>query len=119
MPSFLATLDLETEIGAAPETGVKWVQRFATGAAATAMAGRPDDRDTLRLRFDPVSAHYDYTDQSACIDAWLNVDPANAGTLKQWWESRGHRSNARLLVSGREFADERAAFIRERAIHCN
>jgi hypothetical protein len=119
MPSFLATLDLETEIGPAPQTGVKWVQHFATGAAATSMAGRPAERESLRSRFDPVAVQYDYTDQGACIDAWLNADAANAATLKQWWASRGQRSNARLLVSGRQFAAERAEFIRERAIDCH
>src|SRR5262249_31370088 len=42
MAPFLAVINNEVEVGAPSETGSKWGQYFATGAAATTLAARPE-----------------------------------------------------------------------------
>jgi hypothetical protein len=56
MPSFLAVIDHETNVGSPAETSDKHIQWFATGEAATRLATQAEIRQTMRHRVDPKTA---------------------------------------------------------------
>ena len=53
MPPFLAVLDNGVQTGAPAETGVMWLQYFATGQSATKIALVPEIREVMLRRLDP------------------------------------------------------------------
>ncbi|MCH8146890.1 MAG: hypothetical protein IH987_02720 [Planctomycetes bacterium] len=55
-PSLLATVDVATEVGKFPNTKVEYLQYFASGRAATALAMRKAVRQAMLRRLDPASA---------------------------------------------------------------
>ena len=55
-PSLLATIDVATDVSNAQDTEVTWLQYFATGRAATALALRRDVRAAMLSRMDPRQA---------------------------------------------------------------
>ena len=55
-PSLLATIDVATKASNAQDTEVTWLQYFATGRAATALALRRDVRAAMLSRMDPKQA---------------------------------------------------------------
>lgn len=54
-PSLIATIDSEFKAGSPAETNLKWIQYFATGKAATALALQRDVRTAMLRRLDPKS----------------------------------------------------------------
>ena len=54
-PSLIATIDSEFKAGSPAETDLKWIQYFATGKAATALALQRDVRTAMLRRLDPKS----------------------------------------------------------------
>ncbi len=52
-PSLIATIDSEFKAGSPAETNLKWIQYFATGKAATALALQRDVRTAMLRRLDP------------------------------------------------------------------
>jgi hypothetical protein len=121
MPSFLAVLDNDVQVGQPSETGVKWLQYFATGTSATTWANHDEVRHVMMNRIDPLvhTATWDPTDQSVvCIDNWLSQDEAHVRELTDWWAQQGLGGNAALLIKGSEYAKERKKFIDEKRIPC-
>ena len=55
-PSLLATIDVATDASNAQDVEVAWLQYFATGRAATALALRRDVRAAMLSRMDPKQA---------------------------------------------------------------
>jgi len=75
MPSFLATLDANGNAGQPSETGIDWVQYFATGTSATTLANRNDVRSImLKQIFPAASATYNYTDASKKLESYWMPD---------------------------------------------
>jgi Skp family chaperone for outer membrane proteins len=56
MPPFLAVLDNGVQTGTPAETGVMWLQYFATGQSATNIALVPGVREVMLRRLDPAAA---------------------------------------------------------------
>lgn len=52
-PSLIATIDSEFASGAPTDTDLKWIQYFATGKAASALALQKDVRTAMLKRLDP------------------------------------------------------------------
>jgi hypothetical protein len=120
MPSFLASLEARTQVGKPSETGVTWIEYFATGNSATALANRDDVRAVvLNQTFPAVNAGaFDYTDPSAaCILNWLG-SPENGAALRQWWSEQNIPGNAGLAMMQHQYASQRAAFIKQKNILC-
>ena len=103
MPSFIATLNAKGQAGQSPTAGgdsnnqnsqssftgvnVDWVQYFATGTVATALANNNDIRSVLLAQAFPAAAGtYDPT--AECVRAWVVSSPDHATALKQWWASQ-------------------------------
>ena len=75
MPSFLATLDANGHAGQPSETGIDWVQYFATGTAATTLANRDEVRSImLKQIFPAASGTYNYTDASKKLETFWMPD---------------------------------------------
>lgn len=55
-PSLLATVDAKMEVGKFPDTNLEYLQYFASGRAATALAMRKAVRDAMLRRLDPEAA---------------------------------------------------------------
>lgn len=129
MPAFLAVLDNAVEVGSPSETGVKWLQFFATGDPATTLANRDEIRQVMLKRIVPVvyQGKYDEGDPEVrCIQEWLAADgdqvqaKAHAQELQSWWKVEKKLGGfGTLLINTREFKEQRAAFIREKHISCN
>lgn len=121
MPPFLAVLDNEVQTGTPAQTGIKWLQYFATGKSATTLASRNEVRRIMMERMDPItySGTKDADPAVSCVDSWLNADPARPKELQAWWTGKGLPGSAPLLVSTREYKEARAAFIKEKNISCN
>lgn len=56
MPPFVAVIDNDVQTGSPAQTGVKWLQYFATGTSATRMASRDEIRSVMLERIDPEAA---------------------------------------------------------------
>jgi len=54
VPSLLATIDVGTQVGAPNNTNAQWLQYFATGQSATALALRQDVRQAMLRRLNPA-----------------------------------------------------------------
>jgi hypothetical protein len=122
MPPFLAVLDNDVQTGTLAQTGVKWLQYFATGKSATMLASQNEVRRVMLERMDPVtyvSGTYDDDSTVLCIDSWLNANPNRPGELQTWWSNKKLPGFAVLLVKSKEFREQRNAFIKEKTISCN
>jgi hypothetical protein len=122
MPPFLAVLDNGVQTGTPAETGVMWLQYFATGKSATILAGQNQVRRVMLERMDPLIAYSGTKDTDstvACIDRWLDSDSARPKELQTWWTSKGFSGIAALSIVTRERRKERADFIKEKNIDCN
>lgn len=121
MPPFLAVLDNDVQAGTPAQTGVTWLQYFATGQSATTLASQNEVRRVMLKRMDPVTySGTKDTDRTVnCIDVWLNADSARPKELQTWLTSRGLPGIAPLLVSTSDYKEARAAFMKEKEIPCN
>jgi hypothetical protein len=129
MPAFLAVLDNNVTIGSPSETGVKWLQFFATGDSATILANRDEIRQVMLKRLVPVvyQGTYDESDPKvSCIQQWLAASgdqtqqKARAKELQSWWKEKKKLGGfGTLLIKTNEFKEHRAAFISEKNIPCN
>jgi hypothetical protein len=122
MPSFLTVLDNEVQTGTPAQTGIKWLQYFATGKSATTLASRNEVRSVMMERMDPVTyakGTYDDEPNVACLEKWLSAETNRPKDLQGWWTEKRLPGFAVLLVKSKEFREERAAFIKEKNISCN
>ena len=134
MPPFLAVLDNEVQpgtpaqsaapapTGTPPQIEVKWLQYFATGESATALAKQDGVRAVMMERMDPLIAYSGIKDTDptvACINRWLDSDSARPKELQTWWTSKGFSGIAPLSIVTQERRKERADFIKEKNINCN
>ncbi len=129
MPSFLAVLDNDVQVGQPSETGVKWLQYFATGTSATTLANDDEVRQVMQKRTLPVvyQGQYDESDPEVrCIQEWLNAGgdqtqrQARAQELQSWWKDEKKLGGyGTLLIKTKEFKEQRAEFIRKKTISCN
>jgi hypothetical protein len=77
VPSLLATIDASGDLQTSEQARFDWLQYFATGRSATALALRRDVRQAMLRRLDPeatqsLAAEFSATADSACIEAWLD-----------------------------------------------
>jgi hypothetical protein len=123
MPPFLAVLDNDVQAGTPTETGVTWLQYFATGTSATTLANLDQIRRVMLERIDPVafeSGTYDSDDPTVqCVEDWLDDNPDNPQKLQNWWSEKHLPGLAVLLIVTKEFKEQRQAFITEENIPCN
>ena len=100
MPSFLAVLDIDAE----KKDGIKMLQYFATGKAATGLAENGAIRDAIMKRIDPAFelVTYDSKDPTvACIEAWIKEDRSNRSKeVQQWWDGKQLKGFAVLKDRG-------------------
>ena len=126
MPPFLAVLDVDAQAGAALDTGYKWKQYFATGAAATTMAEHDEVRQVLLDRMLPEAeiqkGTYDNNDPHVtCLNEWLGAQgdreqqKARVQELQKWWkEAKKLRGFATLLIKTEEFKVQRTEFLQSK-----
>jgi hypothetical protein len=119
IPPFVAVLNNDVELGAPTETGVKWVQYFATGKAATALANRDEIRHVIMQRLEPAAFTGGWDPDAKCLDAWLAKSPDNVRDLSRWWNEHGLPGVGVLAVKSKERKKERDAFIEQRGITCD
>jgi len=129
MPSFLAVLDNDVEVGSPSETGVKWLQYFATGDAATAMANHNEIRQVMLKRILPTVYQGTYAQDDPeviCLQDWLDAggnrdqQKARAQELQKWWKDEKQLGGfGTALIKTKEFKEQRTAFILEKTIPCN
>ncbi len=116
MPSFLAVLDNDVQLGTPTQTKVKWLQYIATGKSATTLASDEKVRNIMMERIDPVtyqSVTVDFNDPSViCVDDWLNANPANQAELVKWWNENKLPSPATGHIKSPKYSKERTEFIR-------
>lgn len=118
VPPFVAVLDNDVQSGGPSDTGVRWLQYFATGAAATTLANQDEVRRVMMDRMDPAVAHAEWGSGAACIDDWLGQDPARVKELTDWWAGQGLSGLGVFLIKDDRFKKERDAFIRSKGITC-
>jgi hypothetical protein len=121
--SVLAAIDVNVNTPSLTDTSLGVSQFFATGIAAEQLANTNPD---IRAAFQKIAAQavagatYDSSDPTvACVEAWLAADANRPQGLQTWWEAKGLRGFASLLIVGQQFKAEREAFIAERDIPCN
>ena len=82
VPSFMATVDSYAKAKSPQDSGIGWLQYFATGTAANNLALRKDVRKAMLERLDPETAKQlkkfeDYTqNQTAQINSIKNIQAA-------------------------------------------
>lgn len=129
MPAFLAVLENNVEVGSLPETGVKWLQFFATGDSATTLANNNEIRQVMLKRILPAvyQGTYDEGDpQVRCIQERLAAGEDQAqGKVRarelqsRWKDKEKLEGFGTILIKTKEFQKQRAAFITEKKIPCN
>jgi hypothetical protein len=120
MPSFLAALDVKAQAGQPSDTGVTWIEYFATGDSATTLANRDDVRNVLLSNAFPAvnSGSFDYADPTtACVLNWL-ATPENGDILRQWWSEQKLPGNAGLAIAYSQYSAQRANFIKLKNLSC-
>jgi hypothetical protein len=120
MPSFLAVLDNNVQAGKPSETGVKWLQYFATGASATNLANQDAVRSVMLAQ--TLSAldvgQVDSDEKSvSCILDWMQT-PANAQTLQTWWAGQGLPGLGTLGIIQSKYSTQRKTFMSQQKITC-
>ncbi|PTN10963.1 hypothetical protein [Nitrosomonas aestuarii] len=126
MPAFLASIDVAANAASLQSFGASYLQSFSTGSAAIKLAQDPYVRTLLLARLDrtPEQGSYDDADKnSACIQQWLTADETKKNEhvelIKDWWKEKGHTTQSfPLLISAKEYAEEREAFIQKNNIRC-
>lgn len=122
MPPFLAVLDNDVQVGTPAETGIKWLQYFATGQSATTLANNDTVRSVMMERIDPAfeQVTYDSGDPTVtCIETWLNADSSRPQELQSWWDGKQLDGFAVLEIVSAGYKAQRNAFIAEKNINCN
>ena len=123
MPPFLAVVDNDAEVGTPSQTGVTWLQYFATGTSATTLANLEPIRRVMMERVDPVAyqkGQYAAADPNVgCIEEWLRNDSAHPGELQRWWDEKQLSGFAVVLIKTAEYRQQREAFIQEKQIPCS
>lgn len=74
VPSLLATIDIEGEAKSPQDSQLKWLQYFATGKAATALALRQNVRRAMIKRLDPSASFAGDLDGYQAARAWFIFD---------------------------------------------
>jgi len=118
MPAFLAVLDANGEAGQPSQTGVKWLQYFATGTSATTLANWDDVRRImLKQAFPAAVGTFDKDPTTYCILNWLNT-PEHGKTLADWWSEQRLPGNAAVGIIQKEYGAQRKEFMKKENISC-
>ena len=123
IPSFLAVLDNDVQVGTPDQAKTTWLQYFATGTAATNLAKRPEIRRVMMERIDPAafeSGIYDYKDPTVkCIEDWLKSDGTHPAVVQDWWNQKQLQGFPTLLIKTKNYRKQREDFLKEKKIPCN
>ena len=134
MPSFIATLNAKGQAGQSPTAGgdsnnqngqstytgvnVEWVQYFATGTVATALANNNDIRSVLLTQAFPAAAGtFDPT--AECVRAWVVSSPDHATALKQWWASQQLPGIPYQILDSRHSTERKTFIAKENITGCD
>ncbi len=125
MPAFLATIEVGVDAQTPQSAEAAYRQSFATGKAATALAGEEQVKRILLSRLESAYAKgtYNPDGNSACILNWASaadksLDSAKAGEINDWLASRGVPGQLPLFLYAQQYEAERALFISEKSITC-
>lgn len=77
VPSFMATVDSYAKAKSPQDSGIGWLQYFATGTAATNLALRKDVRKVMLERLDPETAEQLKKFENFKTNQQLQIDSAN------------------------------------------
>src|SRR5262245_12587498 len=121
MPPFLAILDNDVTTGSPSDTGVGWLQYFATGTPATTLAMDDTVRRVLMQRMVPglTSGKWSNDAGVTCLDNWLGQQEARAADLTKWWSEQGLTGIAPLLIKTDAYKTQRENYMKARNIACN
>jgi hypothetical protein len=122
IPSFLAVLDNDVQVGTPDQAKTTWLQYFATGTAATNLAKRPEIRRVMMERIDPVafeSGEYDDHPTVKCIEDWLKSDETHPAVVQDWWNQKQLQGFPTLLIKTKNYRKQREDFLKEKKIPCN
>ncbi len=110
VPSFLATIDSSATAGSPQESGLKSLQYFATGDAATNLALRAEIRQTMLRRLDPAAAARTEVKQEigALRERATDAKTKAHGLIDGLAESKLEEARNLLLTTGLRTADDAA-----------
>jgi hypothetical protein len=120
-PSLLATVDAKMEVGKFLDTDLEYLQYFASGRAATALAMRKAVRDAMLRRLDPeqrqvftegvtFNAGPEAEAPRARILSWIDDDtPVNVSALREAAETLTSKAQQAALVAGQSVQDAKNA----------
>ncbi|MDY7108598.1 MAG: hypothetical protein SYC29_08165 [Planctomycetota bacterium] len=100
VPSLLATIDASGDVRTPQQARFDWLQYFATGRSATALALRREVRLAMLRRLDPaatfdeIEGTYGPDESSAIIKEWLDNDDearSRRAALRDWIEANAPR----------------------------
>lgn len=121
--SVLAFISVNASASSPTDTSTGISQFFATGVAAEQLAkSNQSIRDAFQLIAGQAVARatFDSADPSvACVETWLNSDDGHPPELQDWWQGKGLSGFAVAQIGGKEFAQQRRAFIADKQIPCN
>lgn len=124
MPPFIAVLDGSATGGTVANTGVKWLQYFATGRAATNLGNNDGIRQIILGRLEPDAdfskVTYSTYPELTCVDAWLAKDRnTNVPILNNWWNSKGLNGLGTTGILDINNQKQTSLFISENNITCS
>lgn len=123
MPPFLASIEMTSESTTPQTFDLAYRQSFSTGSAAVELAKDPNIKKLLLTRMDrPITGTFDKNGDSKCIIQWLGSDTSQeeekTKEINNWLEKEKYETTSTFLIYGKEFADARAKFIKEKNIKC-
>ena len=125
MPAFLATIEIDANANSPQSSGSRYRQSFATGKAATALAGNPDVKKILLSRLENAykQVSYAHNNDSDCILNWLTEGDHAQGVTKvseinEWLAENNLTVRMPLFLYDDQFKDEWSRFIKEKSITC-
>ncbi|MBL8764659.1 MAG: hypothetical protein JNM07_10365 [Phycisphaerae bacterium] len=123
-PSLLATL--ETGAGASTSFNrakFEYVQYFATGKAATALATQQDVRAAIIKRLDPNAeliianvGKFSDSKTGERLDRWLDADPNNRAKLKTWLATNGINVTPTSFIGDSKFEPQHERAIKDLSV---
>ncbi len=123
IPSFLATVDNYVNAKGPQDSGIGWLQYFATGKAATNLSLRKDVREVMLARLDPKASpksQFGPDKYSGCIIKWRDSDrEKNNMRLREWMKKNDIPDGITELIYSEDRAMVRAAVIMDIKIPCN
>lgn len=123
MPPFLASIEMTSETTTPQTFDLAYRQSFSTGSAAVELAKDPSIKKLLLTRLDrPVTGTFDKNEDSKCIKQWIGSDVSQkkekTNEINNWLKGKGYEFKSTLLIYAKEYANQRAQFIKEKNINC-